>query len=298
MASAAAVVAFGYAAVGYAFLHRSSEADHYLPLIAEATSRRYTRAGAYPWPVRSSVGAPNVKIGADRVPVVLYPGRGWQPNPVTVAQWGLWNLRGGTQTDAVRAADWLLAQQRSDGRWLYGFRFWTAGATMKPPWGSALAQAQAISLLTRVYRITGDRRYLAGARRALDPILTPVADGGMLRSFHGDRRFPWYEEYPAERPTYVLNGFMFTLVGLYDLAPYDRRAAGAYEAGRRTLLHALPAYTIAGRSIYDLVPGRRDYIPASYLAVEISLLRTLASIAPTPELERAAAVREKQIRAI
>ncbi len=30
-------------------------------------------------------------------------------------------------------------------------------------------------------------------------------------------RLVWYEEYPTSPPTFVLNGFMYSLLGLFDL---------------------------------------------------------------------------------
>ena len=296
--SAVAVVAAMYAAVGYQWVSRASAADKWLPLIEQATSSRYDPDGAFPWPVRSTVNPPSLVL-REGLPVVLYE-QGYRRNPVSIAQWGLWSLREGRSRPAVRAAEWLISHQRPDGRWLYGFDFRTSGTTIKAPWGSALAQAQAMSLFTRLYRQTGDRRYLAAARRAFRPIVTPVSQGGMMRCFRRDCRYPFYEEYPAPQPTYVLNGFMATLVGLYDLGRHDAAAAAAYAAGRRTLQHALPLYTVNGRSVYHLAylrGGPKDYNPPSYLSVEITLLRTLDSIAPAAALEGAAAMRLRELGA-
>jgi hypothetical protein len=126
----------------------------------------------------------------------------------------------GTQLDeaAIRAAKWLVSKQRPDGTWAYAFDnplAW-AGTAVRAPWVSGMAQGQALSLLVRVWRITGDDAYLDAGRKALASFSVPVEEGGVLRVWRGH---PFYEEYPTtERPTLVLNGFLFALVGLHDYA--------------------------------------------------------------------------------
>ena len=58
-------------------------------------------------------------------------------------------------------------------------------------------------------------RYLKSALNALSLFSVPSSEGGFLASFLG--RVPWYEEYPTDPPTFVLNGFMYSLMGLVDL---------------------------------------------------------------------------------
>lgn len=143
-----------------------------------------------------------------------------------------------------------------------------------------------MSLLERAYRITGDRRYLDAALRALAPLQTNVRDGGLLRCFGGDCRHPFFEEYPTHPASYVLNGFMFTLVGLHDLASVaPSSSAGAdFQAGLRTLATVLPRYDYEGRPSYsltqDTIPGiAPDWAP-SYHPVDVYLLEALDSVSP------------------
>src|SRR5262249_38790055 len=53
---------------------------------------RYNPAGYYVGPVStaSNLQPPSIILGSDRIPRVLYPGIGYQINPVTSAQYGLW----------------------------------------------------------------------------------------------------------------------------------------------------------------------------------------------------------------
>ncbi len=73
----------------------------------------------------------------------------------------------------------------------------------------------------RAYHSTGEERYLETAIRALAPFSRAVqADSqtcGVRANFLGQVGLPWYEEYPVLPSVYVLNGFIFSLVGLYDL---------------------------------------------------------------------------------
>jgi len=56
-----------------------------------------------------------------------------------------------------------------------------------------------------------------------------------------------YEEYPTNPPLFVLNGFMYSLFGLYDLAMTGNRSINAearmlYERGMSSLKVMLPLF--------------------------------------------------------
>ena len=259
-------------------------------LLATLPNVRYDATGPYVGPDATNLDPPKVILGPGDVPVVLYPGVGYQPNPVTVAQYGLTAysrfLRDGRPADrhiAIRAADWLVSHQEADGRWLYRFNFRLPGGFVTAPWASALAQGQAMSVLERVYRLIHQRRYLNTAVNALASLQRPVPSGGLKRCFRGNCRLPFWEEYPTPHPSYVLNGFMFTLLGLRDLASVAPRsgARGLYLAGRRTLTAALPSYDRGGVATYDL--ASTQIASQSYQAVHVYLLRALNSLQPSRE---------------
>ncbi len=69
-------------------------------------------------------------------------------------------------------------------------------------------------LLVRLYIRTGDERFAEGAARALRPMRVPVAQGGVLATLDGG---PFYEEYPTDPLSHVLNGAIFSLWGLRDV---------------------------------------------------------------------------------
>src|SRR5260370_9661573 len=94
-----------------------------------------------------------------------------------------------------------------------------------------MAQGVAISVLTRAYRITEDSDYLQSATRALLPFTKNVDDGGVRRGFSlasgTSAAGNFYEEYPTRSySAFTLNGFMFALIGLYDLSQIPNQDAG------------------------------------------------------------------------
>jgi len=266
-----------------------------------AQTGSYAPAGYYVGPrdARPNIDSPGITLGKDGLPVVYYPDAGYQRNPVTIEQYGLWAYDEYlSKKDAehrrivIRVANWLVSNQ-SNGRWYYHFDYTIHGASLRKPWASAMAQGQAMSLLERAYRISGTRSYLRVAVQALRPLNVDVKDGGLRRCFFGDCARPFFEEYPTRPPTYVLNGFLFTLVGLYDLASIAPKsgARALYLRGRRTLVSALRRYDINGVASYDLThitgAGRTPAIATQdYQAIHVYLLHALDSLTPSKVMSR------------
>jgi hypothetical protein len=119
-----------------------------------------------------------------------------------------------------------------------------------------------------------------------------VLEGGHARWFFENRKLPFFEEYPTRPPSFVLNGFMFALLGLYDLAAIapGTQARSLYRAGRRTLLRALPLYDFDGVSSYDLThvtdPSDEgpNIPPRDYQELHLVLLDALDSVGLHPAL--------------
>lgn len=264
------------------------------PIYAEES---YSSSGVYlNFGAKSSIAkSSNVQLDENGIPMVNRSGV-YVYNPVTISQWGLqeysyYVLRNNAANaqNAIKAADWLLANQDSStGIWYYNFDFTVAkmGVTLYAPWGSAMAQGQAISLLTRVYAYTQDNRYLVASELALEPLKIDVADGGLTTDFFGH---PYYEEYPTTPPSFTLNGFMFTLLGLYDLATIipDSEALNLFNTGMNTLVYSLPFYDAGaslGLSLYHLGhitnPPRTLHATSSYHDIHIQLLDALNNVYP------------------
>ncbi len=263
-----------------------------LPAAAEA---RYTRLGIFA-PLEADLrtgrntieNAPGVVFDPQtQLPKVLYDGREYW-NPVTVSQYGLqeYNLfvtNGSAKrwAGARRAADWLVRQQAADGAWDYRmpFSFPRDYVPFAVPWIAAQAQGNAISLLVRVWRRSGDARYEAPTRRALLPLRRPVGSRGVRRIVQG-REF--YEGFPTVLPSLCLEDFQLALLGLYDAAAYSPRATRLFGRGLGALSWALPHYTDGhGRPLHDLMhlsaPLEARYEPGSH-ALNARVLTTLAAV--------------------
>jgi hypothetical protein len=230
------------------------------------------------------------------IPVVYYgPKIGLRHNPVTTAEYGLWRLgRWGTTFSgadlaaARKQANWLVAtQDRRSGKWFYTFPY--PSYQLASHWSSALAQGLAMSFLTRMWRTTHDTAYLQRAVTAVRPLERPLRGGGLADSLRGHL---WFEEYPSHPPTHVLNGFMFTLLGLYDVHHWipASPAGRLFRDGVESLAFALPLFDAgSGRQYYDLrqLVGRRAKVASGpYLPLDVQLLRALNSVAPHPVFRR------------
>ncbi len=189
------------------------------------------------------------------------------------------------------AANWLVLNQDQHGGWpIMVTRSLANGALKLPPgWYSAMAQGQAMSLLVRAYVRTGNRKYLDTALRSTHIFDVPSADGGVLAKFMD--RYPWYEEYPTIPSCFVLNGFIYSLLGLYDLktiAPPEEKseAERQYLAGIQTLKALLPVFDTGSGSIYDLRHLTLGVAPNlarwDYHATHINQLLLLATIEDDP----------------
>lgn len=123
---------------------------------------------------------------------------------------------------------------------------------MDLPWASAMAQGEGISAYLRYYQITGEEKYLNYAKKAFHFMHTETSKKGVRR--RDENGYLWLEEYPSEPPSYVLNGFIYALFGIYDLyrITKDEKAKQDIEECIRTLKDNIHRYDTGYWSIYDL----------------------------------------------
>jgi heparosan-N-sulfate-glucuronate 5-epimerase len=197
------------------------------------------------------------------VPLLNYYGSvGLQRNPCAVAQYGLgWHGRWRTGAgEAARAhflaqADWLAANLVSGPggvrAWQYGFTANAGAYPVRIPWISALAQGQGISALLRAGELTGESRYTDAAREAFGAFLKPVAEGGLQASLAGG---VFFEEVPSDPPSFILDGFLFSLFGVRDylLVTGDPAAGPLLEQALDTAESCLPLFDAGFWSRGDL----------------------------------------------
>jgi hypothetical protein len=118
-------------------------------------------------------------------------------------------------------------------------------------WPSALSQGMGMGLSLMAYHETGDEQYLEIIEKALRGYLVPVEYGGFLR--YWDDEF-WYEEYPTKNPSRVMNGFLFSLAGLYNLYENtgNELALKLFQEGVKTLANKIELYNADFISKYSL----------------------------------------------
>jgi hypothetical protein len=216
--------------------------------------------------------------------------------PVDVVQAGLgaWQLGPEWEPAVAAVAEWLVSQMDDDGRiaCLYPMPH---TFPLPAPWHSSLAQGETASLLVRAavtlqkpeLRMSAD----LAVRSLLDPALGLVAatpDGPVL------------QEYPTDPPSHVLNGWITSLWGLYDVSiSHDpggdpavaAAAAAAFDEGVRCLSRRLHLYRLPlGWSRYDLYPHRLVNVASPmYQGLHVGHLRALARLSPDPVVSDTAA---------
>jgi hypothetical protein len=240
-----------------------------------------------------------VRLDEGGLPTVLYDDGLYHYNPVTLSQFALHihgRLLAGEDVLETfrRGVDKLVSLQDADGAFRYDFTFrLRTGEVLTPGWVSGMAQGQALSALARAFEVTGDLRYRAAGEAALSFLQVPIEDGGVattlwaLDSSLGDYLF--FEEYPADPPGYTLNGYMFSLLGLYDwwhlsggASPSTERAGELFWRGIDTLEQLLPYCDLGGFSTYDVLdltqPSLAPNLSPPYHRIHVYLLHALQSV--------------------
>ncbi|MFD2614859.1 D-glucuronyl C5-epimerase family protein [Paenibacillus gansuensis] len=234
-----------------------------------------------------SQGIPKIKYGTD-----------YHYNPVTVSQYALtmhgrYMNRPKDLKKFLAAADHLISMQHPSGAFRYPFSFEYFRKVYPPGWVSGMSQGHALSVFARAYRCTGKKRYLAAGNAALQFLIKPIQEGGTMATFSDLHpslaSYIIFEEYPVQPSSYTLNGFLFTMIGLYDwwkLSPSSETSSSAL-AGQyflrcvETAKQILCYYDIGGYTAYDLrhlIYGLEPKSARTYHAVHIYLLYALYSI--------------------
>ena len=175
-----------------------------------------------------SIDHPSHRIRFDRDLILMfdYGGKlGVQYNAAFICWWALMNLRRYHHLSETRGLDcftrqvqWLLSHQNTGKEgaivWHYDFDWHEGRTLLKAPWVSAMSQGLAMSCLVRAYRLQGNKEFLNIAHRASKVFEIGIEEGGVRTVEDGN---VFYEEYPAYPLVRILDGFVFGLLGLYDL---------------------------------------------------------------------------------
>jgi len=176
--------------------------------------------------------------------------------PVLISFYALGHLQIHLETNDTESlnkffkiSDWFVDQQKPDGSWLSTFPMPKFNLFDQHP--SAMVQGLAISCLSRAFKLTNDNKYLKSSIKALDIFNCDVKEGGITSNKDG---VIFYEEYPAYPLKRVLNGFIYTLWGLYDLIRIDNngKAEKLYQTGLKSLEILLPKFDMGYWSLYHI----------------------------------------------
>lgn len=163
---------------------------------------------------------------------------------------------------------------------------------ISPGWYSGMGQGHAMSVLTRAFRVSKDEKYLTAAVKAIDLFELPTSEGGVVARFM-ETGLIWYEEYPTRPSSFILNGFMYSLMGVYDLwstletesqnfESEKERAKKIFDTGITSLKTLLLLYDTGSGSVYDLRHFTMSTAPKiarwDYHSTHINLLYTLSTI--------------------
>uniref|UniRef100_A0A915DPX6 Heparosan-N-sulfate-glucuronate 5-epimerase n=1 Tax=Ditylenchus dipsaci TaxID=166011 RepID=A0A915DPX6_9BILA len=184
----------------------------------------------------------------------------------------------------LNSCDWFLKSQNAEGGWAVPVERTIADdrLVLKAGWHSAMAQGHAISVLVRGYHLTRRTEFVDSVQKALKLFTKQASEGGVLNELFG---YPWYEEYPTTPGTFVLNGFLYSLIGLHDASAIEQlktEAESLFFKGVESLKLFLPLYDTGAGSVYDLrhlgLKTAPNLARWDYHAVHIYLLKWLFNI--------------------
>lgn len=218
-------------------------------------------------------------------------------NPMYVAWYGLASLqrwlRGrdpNGQQSFLQQVEWLVHHsQRNQARvltWPLTFDWLEGRCQLRAPWPSAMAQGLALSALVRAHRLGAREGLLELCTDAVRLFEVPVEEGGVLTREGGHAL---YEEYPGRPLPRILDGFLFSLLGLYDVAKAtgSARVYSLLEDGLDGLEHQLSFWDYRG--IWSWYGSHGYLCPPHYHNLNTELLRVLGNVTQRPALIECAA---------
>ena len=205
--------------------------------------------------------------------------------------WSRWPVnRDANPGDVERAraallscARWLLEAIQARDNHLIWVHPYPISYETRPGWASAHTQAVALQLFVRTTVLTDDARYAASVPGLLRAFSVPVRRGGLLDDV--GPYAPWFEKFadPENQRPKVLNGMLFTLLGLRDVAARTGGMAAreAYESGLEAVLRAMPAFDLGDWSAYDIFGKRAS---SHYHDIHVEQLALLHEAERDPRL--------------
>lgn len=180
--------------------------------------------------------------------------------PINISQYGfilhadwLTNKKPVTMDKLTKCLDKLeQLKDENDIQCVWWHKFHNEKYNLKPPWASAMAQGECISFYLRMYQILGDEKLLKTALKAYRFMRDDMSKTGVRR--RDSQGNLWFEEYPSDPPSFVLNGFIYAIFGLYDLYRITRNKEVKEDVDDciTTLKENISKFDCGYWSLYDL----------------------------------------------
>jgi hypothetical protein len=227
-------------------------------------------------------GVPKVR---NRLAGVVY-------KPAYIAWWGLVQLGHflrhhdkASLESFLKQVSWLESNAvvRADGSvvWTNNFDILQGKTLLKSPWISAYDQGLVISALVRGYRITGRPQLLKLLQGATRIFALDVREGGVREPLLSG---VLYSELPGQGTPGIQDGFMTSLLGLYDLyvETGDPATGKLFTDGIEGLRAMLPTWDY--RKCWSWYGSRAYLCPAPYHWLNRALLEVLGRLTSDPLL--------------
>jgi hypothetical protein len=226
-----------------------------------------------------------LRLDPSGIPKAWYRVTGAVYWPAYIAWYGLVQLghylRRGNEANLnsfLKQVFWLEknAVLRSDGAvvWPMNFDYPNGAVLLKAPWISAYTQGLVISALVRAWRLTKRPELLELLNSSARVFELDVKDCGVRILLEGHTL---YTETPGGPLPGILDGFLTSLIGLYDLYAETREpvVGRLFQDGIAGLKYALPRWDYRGKwSWYDCA-----YLsPPAYQNLNCLLLDVLAGL--------------------
>jgi len=188
-----------------------------------------------------------------------------------IASYAIYKFNPNETTETETQLKWLEDNMDKDGAIWHTFKLPYYDFPNK--WVGGLAQGLTISAFIRAYHKYHDEKYLQLAEKAFNAMVKYCIvkdEAGLL----------WIKEYPNVNT--ILNGFIFSLFGCYDIirdtedAKTRIKAKYIWKEGIITLLATIHLYNSNGWSLYDL--KNSFYADEFYHRIHIEQMRALASL--------------------
>jgi hypothetical protein len=150
--------------------------------------------------------------------------------------------------------NWLFKNSRINDECAYwDYNFYFPSYRLKPPFQSGMAQGLVLSTLIYSYSYKNSQETFDLITKTFNSFLNESSSFVLNHN-----KQIWFEEYPSQPSSFVLNGFIFAMIGIWDyyILTNDTRAKNIFDNCVYSLKCNLKTYDMFFWSRYDRFPGR------------------------------------------